>query len=139
MGVKLDGYCKDCIYFDQERIMGTLKCSREAICYRAYMKGEADGIKEIKKTLYEALYSNPGPGLKGPDPEECGMETSYSHVAYANSADGHEDFSTHDCSNRHYIGVYSDTCPVDCEDPDRYTWRCFAGEKGCIGDKGPDY
>lgn len=140
MGVILDGYCKDCRYFDQERIMGSLKCSHEKICERAYTWGTIDGSKKIKDKIYISLFSNPGPGLKGPNPKECGMETPYYHIAYANSADGHKDFSTHDCSNRIFVGSYSDTCPTDSENPLRYTWTCVMGEKGTsIGDPiGPD-
>ena len=43
--------------------------------------------------------------------------SSYTHIAYANSADGHTDFSVSD-SDREYIGMYVDDQLTDSEDPD---------------------
>ena len=48
-------------------------------------------------------------------------KTSYTHIAYANSADGKTDFSVSD-SNREYIGMYADFTEQDSTNPDDYAW-----------------
>ena len=67
------------------------------------------------------------PGAKGAD-----GKTSYTHVAYANSADGRSAFSTSD-SNRTYIGVYVDQVATDSADPARYKWTLVKGADGAQG------
>ena len=67
------------------------------------------------------------PGAKGAD-----GKTSYTHVAYANSADGRSAFSTSD-SNRTYIGVYADQVATDSTDPARYKWTLIKGADGAQG------
>ena len=138
MEVKLGGYCENCTFFDQEEIKGILMCSNDAICNRAYVQGRTDGFIETKRRLYEAIYPILSPGFLGPNTNEG--DISYYHIAFSNSADGCEDFSTCDCNNRIFVGIYSDACPTDSENPLRYTWTCIRGEKGTsIGDPiGPD-
>ena len=48
-------------------------------------------------------------GIPGKDGKDG--KTQYTHIAYANSADGSKDFSVSD-SNREYIGMYVDFIPV---------------------------
>ena len=67
------------------------------------------------------------PGARGVD-----GKTSYTHVAYANSADGRSAFSTSD-SNRTYIGVYVDQVATDSADPARYKWTLVKGADGAHG------
>ena len=67
------------------------------------------------------------PGAKGAD-----GKTSYTHVAYANSADGKSAFSASD-SNRTYIGVYVDQVATDSVDPTRYKWTLVKGADGAQG------
>ena len=62
--------------------------------------------------------------------------TSYTHVAYANSADGSVEFSISDPRGRAYMGVYTDHNPADSQDYTRYKWVLVKGEKGEKGEKG---
>lgn len=48
--------------------------------------------------------------------------TTYSHIAYANSADGRVDFSTTNKNGRRYIGFYQDFFPVGSTNPVFYRW-----------------
>lgn len=71
------------------------------------------------------------PGQNG----ENGM-TSYLHIAYANSADGHTDFSVSDSTGRAYMGVYVDFNQDDSSDPEDYTWSRTKGDPGPAGEDG---
>lgn len=79
----------------------------------------------------------PGPpgedGIPGP-PGDDGADgkTSYTHIAYANSADGKKDFSTSD-SNREYIGMYVDFEAADSTMPEKYAWSKIKGADGSNG------
>lgn len=76
-------------------------------------------------------------GIPGP-PGEDGADgkTSYTHIAYANSADGTKDFSVSD-SNREYIGQYTDFTQNDSTNPAKYSWSRIKGDKGDQGIPGP--
>ena len=50
--------------------------------------------------------------------------------AYANSADGHLDFSTDDSVGKAYMGVYTSTVTQQSTDPDTYKWTRIKGEDG---------
>lgn len=69
-------------------------------------------------------------GLPG-EPGRDG-KTSYTHIAYANSADGKTDFSVSD-GNREYIGMYVDFVEADSTDPTKYTWSLIKGADGAQG------
>lgn len=66
----------------------------------------------------------PGVGTDG--------KTQYTHLAYANSADGTKDFSVSD-GNREYIGMYVDFVEADSTDPTKYTWSLIKGADGAQG------
>ncbi|CDI45720.1 Phage tail assembly [Lactococcus lactis subsp. lactis Dephy 1] len=70
------------------------------------------------------------PGPKGAD-----GKTQYTHIAYANSADGVTDFSTSD-SNRTYIGMYVDFNINDSTTPSDYSWTLVKGADGTQGTPG---
>ena len=72
-------------------------------------------------------------GLPGKDGED-GL-TSYTHIAYANSADGMTDFTITD-SDRTYIGMYVDFSQPDSLDPSDYLWSKIKGEDGLDGADG---
>lgn len=72
------------------------------------------------------------PGVKGSD-----GQTSYLHIAYANSADGVSGFSTTDSLNKTYIGQYTDFSSADSTSPSKYSWTLIKGDKGEKGDTGP--
>ncbi|HEL2622006.1 TPA: phage tail protein [Streptococcus suis] len=71
------------------------------------------------------------PGEKGAD-----GKTQYTHIAYANSADGRTDFST-SASNRSYIGMYVDFNSQDSTNPSDYAWTLVKGADGAQGIPGP--
>ncbi|MGO2677527.1 MAG: hypothetical protein ACTH9S_08900 [Lactococcus lactis] len=70
------------------------------------------------------------PGPKGAD-----GKTQYTHIAYANSADGTTNFSTSD-SNRTYIGMYVDFNINDSTTPNDYSWTLVKGADGTQGTPG---
>lgn len=72
-------------------------------------------------------------GLPG-EPGRDG-KTSYTHIAYANSADGKTDFSMSD-SNREYIGIYVDFELQNSTNPDDYAWTLVKGADGANGSPG---
>lgn len=72
-------------------------------------------------------------GIPGKDGKDG--KTQYTHIAYANSADGSKDFSVSD-SNREYIGMYVDFIPNDSTDPTKYAWSKIKGANGAIGTPG---
>ena len=72
-------------------------------------------------------------GIPGKDGKDG--KTQYTHIAYANSADGRTDFSVSD-SNREYIGMYVDFTQNDSADPTKYAWSKIKGADGAIGTPG---
>ena len=81
-------------------------------------------------------------GIQGPKgdqgiPGKDGVDgkTQYTHIAYANSADGSKDFSVSD-SNRDYVGMYVDFTQNDSADPTKYAWSKIKGADGAIGTPG---
>nr|DAZ02729.1 MAG TPA: tail protein [Caudoviricetes sp.] len=72
-------------------------------------------------------------GIPGKDGKDG--KTQYTHIAYANSADGRTDFSVSD-SNREYIGMYVDFTQNDSTDPTKYAWSKIKGTDGAIGTPG---
>lgn len=70
------------------------------------------------------------PGKDGVD-----GKTQYTHIAYANSADGSKDFSVSD-SNRDYVGMYVDFTQNDSTDPKKYAWSKIKGADGANGTPG---
>lgn len=81
-------------------------------------------------------------GIQGPKgdqgiPGKDGVDgkTQYTHIAYANSADGSKDFSVSE-SNRDYIGMYVDFTQADSTDPTKYAWSKIKGADGANGTPG---
>lgn len=72
------------------------------------------------------------PGTNGED-----GQTSYLHVAYANSADGSIGFSTTVSAGKEYIGQYVDFTETDSQDNTKYKWTKIKGEQGETGPQGP--
>lgn len=72
-------------------------------------------------------------GIPGKDGKDG--KTQYTHIAYANSADGRTDFSVSD-SNREYIGMYVDFTQNDSADPTKYAWSKIKGADGANGTPG---
>lgn len=81
-------------------------------------------------------------GIQGPKgdqgiagPTGADGRTSYTHIAYANSADGNLNFSVSD-SNRKYIGMYVDFNQTDSTNPSSYQWSLIKGADGQDGADG---
>lgn len=72
-------------------------------------------------------------GIQGPAGADG--KSSYTHIAYANSADGKTDFSISD-SDRKYIGMYTDDTSADSTNPDDYAWTLVKGADGANGTPG---
>nr|DAL94697.1 MAG TPA: tail protein [Caudoviricetes sp.] len=73
------------------------------------------------------------PGAKGAD-----GKTSYTHIAYADDAEGNG-FSQ-DAGSKAYIGIYTDFTQADSTDPSKYQWNKIQGpqgEQGIQGEQGP--
>ncbi|TLQ11753.1 serine/threonine protein phosphatase [Lactococcus cremoris] len=87
----------------------------------------------------ETGYSVAMMGAKGdqgiPGPKGADGKTQYTHIAYANSADGKTEFSTSD-SNRTYIGMYVDFNVNDSTTPSDYSWTLVKGADGTQGTPG---
>ena len=90
--------------------------SENYVVYNWSLIKGADGAKGI-------------PGVKGSD-----GKTSYLHIAYANSPDGAEGFSTTASIGKTYIGQYTDFLENDSTNYTLYSWTLIKGEKG---DQGP--
>lgn len=69
-------------------------------------------------------------GIPGKDGKDG--KTQYTHLAYANSADGKTDFSV-DNPNREYIGMYVDFEEQDSTNPEKYAWTLVKGANGAQG------
>ena len=87
----------------------------------------------------EVTFVNVSDGKQGPKgdqgipgPKGADGRTQYTHIAYANSADGSKDFSTSD-SNREYIGIYVDFNANDSTNPSDYSWTLVKGADGTQG------
>ena len=59
--------------------------------------------------------------------------TYYLHIAYANSADGSQGFSTTNGTNKKYIGQCVNTTQADPNTYTSYTWSLFKGADGAQG------
>lgn len=115
---------------------------------KAVYRFEAQDAGGILRGVYEVTVSNVtdgkdgekgekgekgDQGIPGKDGEDG--KTSYTHIAYANSADGQTDFSVSD-SNREYVGMYVDFTETDSQDPDDYAWSKIKGADGSQGTPG---
>lgn len=75
-------------------------------------------------------------GLAGKD-----GTSSYTHIAYANSADGTIGFSNSDGLNKTHVGMYVDGVLADSNIPSKYKWTLVKGAdgtQGIAGTKGAD-
>ncbi|WP_062532333.1 phage tail spike protein [Jeotgalibaca dankookensis] len=132
------------------------KDSYTHVAYATGASGQNFSTKHFASATYMGIYvdSNPTSSqshldynwslIKGADgsqgiPGKPGTngQTSYLHIAYANSADGALGFSTTDSKNKAYIGTYTDFISADSAAYNRYKWTLIKGDKGDKGDTGP--
>lgn len=92
---------------------------------------QADSTDPSKYTWarFEGVQGEKGdqgiPGTNG-----ANGQTSYLHIAYANSEDGSKDFSVSDSANKQYIGQYTDFTQADSSDYRKYSWSKIKGNDG---------
>ncbi|WP_375155863.1 phage tail protein [Lacticaseibacillus paracasei] len=105
--------------------------------YSDFTQADSTNPADYNWALFKGEDGDVGP--KGPQglPGKSGADgrTAYAHFAYANSQDGHTDFSTTD-SNRKYIGFYSDFTSGDSTNPSAYSWSLIKGADGADGKDG---
>lgn len=130
----MTGLTEDSGYVDIEATyLGTFKVTKRFNVNK--QKSGQPGIQGIQGEKGEQ--GIPGPpgenGVPGP-PGEDGTDgkTSYTHIAYSNSADGAKDFSVSD-SDREYVGMYVDFEVMDSTDPKKYAWSKIKGADGSDG------
>ncbi|WP_275540932.1 serine/threonine protein phosphatase [Lactococcus lactis] len=127
-------------YFDGALYMGTLTdyTQTDSTNYAAYTWSRLKGDKGDKGDQgAQGIQGLQGPtGTQGvPGPKGADGKTQYTHIAYANSADGVTNFSTSD-SNRAYIGMYVDFNINDSTTPSDYSWTLVKGADGTQGTPG---
>ncbi|ADJ61055.1 serine/threonine protein phosphatase [Lactococcus cremoris] len=127
-------------YFDGALYMGTLTdyTQTDSTNYAAYTWSRLKGDKGDKGDQgVQGIQGLQGPaGTQGvAGPKGADGKTQYTHIAYANSADGKTDFSTSD-SNRAYIGMYVDFNINDSTTPSDYSWTLVKGADGTQGTPG---
>ncbi len=93
--------------------------SIETFVYGAVMGLASTGLHQGFKSFVE--------GSKNSEKDMSGIvglngNTSYLHIAYANSADGSDGFSISDSTNKSYIGQYTDFEQTDSTDYTKYVW-----------------
>ncbi|MCT3138379.1 collagen-like protein, partial [Lactococcus lactis] len=124
-------------YFDGALYMGTLTdyTQTDSTNYAAYTWSRLKGDKGDKGD--QGVQGIQGvDGRQGiPGPKGADGKTQYTHIAYANSADGKTEFSTSD-SNRTYIGMYVDFNVNDSTTPGDYSWTLVKGADGTQGTPG---
>ncbi|WP_423136046.1 phage tail protein [Lactococcus lactis] len=127
-------------YFDGALYMGTLTdyTQTDSTNYAAYTWSRLKGDKGDKGDQgAQGIQGLQGPtgtqGVAGPKGNDG--KTQYTHIAYANSADGVTNFSTSD-SNRAYIGMYVDFNINDSTTPSDYSWTLVKGADGTQGTPG---
>jgi phage minor structural protein len=116
---------------------------------KAYIGTYTDYVKEdstdYKKYAWVLVKGERGlRGLQGKDGRN-GLQgkdgvSSFTHIAYSNSADGSKDFSANN-PNREYIGIYVDSNKTDSEDYKSYKWskiKGLDGKNGIAGKAGAD-
>ena len=95
----------------------------------AYQVAVDKGFEGTEEEWLQSLIGEDGKDGQPGAPGENG-KTSYLHIAYANSADGTQDFSTTDSANKLYIGQYTDFEVTDSTTPSKYSWTLIKGDKG---------
>lgn len=112
---------------------------REKMLYRlSVLNGSGEEVCFAEVTIIDVADGEPGapgiPGEKGAD-----GKTSYTHIAYADTANG--DGFSQEPKNKAYIGMYVDFNANDSSDPSAYAWSLIKGadgEQGIPGAKGAD-
>lgn len=97
--------------------------------YVDFTKEDSTDPSKYTWSRFEGIQGEKGdkgiPGTNGSN-----GQTSYLHIAYANSADGSKDFSVSDSKGKEYIGQYTDFTQADSTDYKKYSWSLIKGSDG---------
>lgn len=97
--------------------------------YVDFTKDDSTDPSKYTWARFEGIQGEKGdqgiPGKNG-----ANGQTSYLHIAYANSEDGSKDFSVSDSTNKQYIGQYTDFTQADSTDYKKYSWSKIKGNDG---------
>ncbi|KFN86556.1 hypothetical protein H702_09275, partial [Streptococcus equinus JB1] len=110
-----------------------------------YSDNNVDTVANPSYFTWQLTKGERGPqgiqGLQGPKgdqgiqgPKGTDGKTQYTHIAYADNATG-GGFSQTD-QTKAYIGMYVDFTATDSNDPTKYRWSKWHGDKGATGDQG---
>ncbi|HAX53379.1 MAG TPA: hypothetical protein DCX82_15850 [Lachnospiraceae bacterium] len=110
----------------------------KAVYRFAVFNSSNEQIGEAEATLVNVDDGQDGDvGPEGPEgPAGIDGQTTYLHIAYANSADGKTNFSITDSTDRYYMGQYTDLIQGASQDPTKYKWAKFRGADGQNGVSG---
>ncbi|MFZ8765527.1 phage tail spike protein [Enterococcus diestrammenae] len=111
-----------------------------------YVDFESADSTDVSKYAWSKIKGDTGErgvaGAQGPKgdqgiagPKGADGQTQYTHIAYANSADGTVDFSVSN-ADRKYIGMYVDFTATDSTTPSDYAWTLVKGADGAQGTAG---
>lgn len=93
---------------------------------------DTDGtLKQYQNGKWVVVPTQGPQGIPGTD-----GKTSYTHIAYATSADGKSNFSVDSFNGASYIGLLVDFNEEDSSDPTKYTWSLMKGADGTDGKDG---
>lgn len=93
---------------------------------------DTDGtLKQYQNGKWVVVPTQGPQGIPGTD-----GKTSYTHIAYATSADGKSNFSVDSFNGASYIGLLVDFTEEDSSDPTKYTWSLMKGTDGTDGKDG---
>lgn len=128
-----------------QAIDGALKKSAaiEAVKNSLKSLGFTSTDEQTIANAVEKAYADLKDSLAETYPKREGIQVTdlqyYSHVAYANSADGTVDFSTKDPLGKSYIGAYFSYDQEDSNDPSKYQWTKMVGPsyRDPVGEGGP--
>ena len=133
-------WSKDAIGVSTDQVITVTAAEvHEKTLYRlSVINGSGEEVCFAEVTIIDVADGEPGepglPGEKGAD-----GKTSYTHIAYADTANG--DGFSQEPTNKAYIGVYVDFNANDSSDPSAYAWSLIKGadgEQGIPGAKGAD-
>jgi hypothetical protein len=88
-------------------------------------------LKQYQNGVWKTIPTQGPQGVPG-----VSAKQQYTHIAYATSADGNNNFSVDSFSGATYIGLLVDFNEEDSSDPTKYAWSLMKGADGTDGKDG---
>lgn len=88
-------------------------------------------LKQYQNGVWKTIPTQGPQGVPG-----VSAKQQYTHIAYATSADGNNNFSVDSFSGATYIGLLVDFNEEDSSDPTKYAWSLIKGKDGTDGKDG---